>query len=201
MKLKPIYIYSILFCVVLITLISLSNSENDTKTEAAVDSKQMPKDEIHESFQNNSSNPSGANVTSEIKTKLDELEKYVASNPNDTAKTREYADMLVSAHNADKAIELFDNILKKDNNRVDILSKLSILYYNKNDFLKADQYIERILALDPSNTEAQYNLGVVKVRIGDIQAAQKQWEDLLANHPNTKMSDMAKKSLERLSSK
>ena len=93
---------------------------------------------------------------------------------------------------------IFYNI---DNNRIDILTQLAILYFNKNDFTKAIEYLSNILVIDPSNLQAKYNLGVVEVRIGDIAAAKKQWEDLLNNHPNTKMSDMAKESLEKLSKK
>lgn len=198
MKLKPIYIYLILFSVVLITVISLSTLSNEVD-DSNIAKGEMPNDDVHKSFQNGNQNPSSTNVTTAAREMLDELKNYVASNPDDTLKIREYAELLTAAHDEEKAIEQFRSILMKDKNRTDILSKLSILYYKRNDFLKARQYIEQILVLDPNNAEAQYNLGIVKVRVGEIDAAKKQWQDLMANHPNTKMSAMAKESLERLS--
>ena len=42
---------------------------------------------------------------------MNELDSYIAENPSDTVKIREYAELLASAHNEDKAIELYQNIL------------------------------------------------------------------------------------------
>jgi len=202
MKLKPIYIYLSVIIVALITLVIISNSDDNTKVEKAVSNSNIPADENRNSFEGQSNiGPSGSNVSSTIRTKMNDLDEYVTANPNDTLKVKEYADLLAVAHNQEKALLLYNSILDIDPNRTDILTNLAIMYYNKNDFIESKIYNEKILKIDPKHAEAKYNLGVIEAKIGDVEAAKKQWNDLLTNHPNTKMSDMAKESLEQLKSK
>ena len=200
MKLKPLYIYVAIIIVALVTIILFSNEDEKVETAQISETSQIPDDDMHKSFESGDK-PSGANVTSEFKNKMNELDSYIAENPSDTVKLREYAELLAAAHNEDRAVELYNKILKIDDKRIDVFSQLAILYYNKNDFNKSSEYLSKILIVDPNNAQAKYNLGVIEARVGDIVAAKKQWEDLLVNHPNTKMSDMAKESLEKLSKK
>jgi tetratricopeptide (TPR) repeat protein len=199
MKIKPIYIYLGLIIVALITIITISTSNDSSKIDDVANMENIPNDEVHKSLENQTNmNPSGSNVTSSIKNKINELEEYVTSNPKDTTKIKEYADLLAGAHNEEKALKLYHRILKIDNKRTDVLSIVSRMYFKQSEFKEAKLYIEKIIEIDPANTEAIYNLGVVEIRIGDMDAAKKQWKDLITNHPNTKMSTMAKESLERL---
>ncbi|MCB0731748.1 MAG: tetratricopeptide repeat protein [Ignavibacteriae bacterium] len=198
MKIKPVFIYISLFIIVIVSLILFSNQSNSEKNANEIsENSQMPNDEVHKSMMQKGS-PNSGNVSNSFKQKLDDLKKFVEENPSDTSKIKEYADLLSAAHNPEKAIELYNHILTIDKNRIDILSSMAITYFNKNDFISAKKYFEEIIEVDPQNVEAQYNIGVVDARIGDINAARKQWEDLVANHPNTKMSDMAKESIEKL---
>ena len=200
MKLKPLYIYVAIIIVALVTIILFSNEDEKVETAQISKTSQISDDDMHKSFESGDK-PSGANVTSEFKNKMNELDSYIAENPSDTVKLREYAELLAAAHNEDRAVELYNKILKIDDKRIDVFSQLAILYYNKNDFNKSSEYLSKILIVDPNNAQAKYNIGVIEARVGDIAAAKKQWEDLLVNHPNTKMSDMAKESLEKLSKK
>jgi tetratricopeptide (TPR) repeat protein len=200
MKIKALYIYLGIIVIALVTIIFISNIDEQEKNIAGDEVSRIPEDDIHQSFESNGQ-PSSTNVTPEFKSKMNELDSYIAENPSDTVKLREYAELLAAAHNEDKAVELYNKILKIDKNRIDILTQLAILHFNKSDFIKANEYLTKILNIDPQNLQAKYNLGVVEARIGDIAAAKKQWEDLLKNHPNTKMSDMAKESLEKLAEK
>lgn len=199
MKLKPIYIYLTLITVALVTIIMFSTNEESTNVDI---NKSMPKDEVHNSVDMGGQKaPSSGNVSSKYLEKMTELEEAISSNPNDTLKLHEYADFLSSGHKEKESIEFYKRILEIDSERVDILFRISVVNFNTGNFRESKKYIVKSLALDENNTEAIYNLGVVEARIGDLDAAKKQWEDLIANHPNTKMSDMAKESLERLSSK
>lgn len=201
MKLKSIYIYPAILIVGLALIIIFSNGEESVHNNEPNGSvEKVPDDEVHKSLISNGSNPSGENVMASIKTKLDELGSYVDENPADTAKMREYANLLFSAHNSEKAKEYYKKILKVDPNRDDILFDLSVVHFNSNEFQEAKTTILRLLEIDKNNEEAIYNLGVVEARLGDVASARKQWEDLLTNHPNSKMSKIAKESLEKLSS-
>ena len=200
MKLKPLYIYLSIIVVAILTIILISGRNEKEETVVNTETSQIPDDDIHQSFESNGQ-PSSTNVTSEFKNKMNELDSYIAENPSDTVKLREYAELLAAAHNEDKAVDLYNKILRIDKDRIDVLAQLAIIHFNKSDFNKANEYLNSILIIDPQNLQAKYNLGVVEARIGDIGDAKKQWEDLLTNHPNTKMSDMAKESLEKLSKK
>lgn len=199
MKLKPIYLYLFVIIVALITLITISNSNDTSNSEMAAVTENIPDDEIHNNITGQSEiGPTRSNVNQSIIDEMNDLGVYVDANPNDTLKIKEYADLLAMAHNEDKALELYNRILSIDKNRTDVITSLAIMYYNKSDFSQSKMYIERILRINPEHVEAKYNLGLIEARLGDMEAAKKQWEDLQRNHPNTKMSDMAKESLEKL---
>lgn len=195
MKIKPIYIYLGLIAVALITIISISSADS-----AQNEMEGIPNDEVHNSFmQKKGGEPNGSNVNSEIFDRMKKYEDQITQNPSDTSTMKEYAELLFAAHKQDKAVELYEKILSADPNRIDILKMLSIIEFNNGDFITAKAKIEKILKLDPTDAESLYNMGVVETKVGDIQAARIQWENLLKFHPNTKMSDMAKESLARLS--
>lgn len=195
MKLKPIYVYISLIAVALITIVSISNSD-----DKVTDLHDIPNDEVHNSLNSGKmGEPSGSNVNSEIYDRMKKYEEHITQNPSDTSTMKEYAELLFAAHKQEEAVELYEKILAADPNRIDMLKTLSIIEFNKGDFISSKAKIAKILALDPKNPEALYNMGVIETKVGDIQAARIQWENLLKFHPNTKMSDMAKESLERLS--
>lgn len=193
MRLKPIYIYTTLIFIAVLTIIFVSQN-NSVDVQNA--NTQIPSDEIHKSIQNNS--PSAANVVSDIKKKIDDLDEYVKKNPKDTVKIREYAELLGAAHNPDKAIILYKSILDIDSARVDILSELSLIYFQKNEFNTAEGYINKILRLDRNNLQAKYNLGVIAFAKGEAFKAKEIWNNIIKNFPNSEISNMAKKNLESL---
>ena len=193
MKLKPIYIYVALIIVALVTLITIS-SNNDV-----ANSNETVGDEINSSMINKGNmEPSSANINPKIIEQMKELESYVNSNISDTAKVKEYADMLMAAHNKDKAIEYYKKILDVSADRTDILKILAINDFNDGDYRASRARIVQILSLEPNNPETLYNMGVIETKMGNIEAAREQWENLLKFHPNTKMSEIAKQSLAKL---
>ncbi|MFZ1290850.1 MAG: tetratricopeptide repeat protein [Melioribacteraceae bacterium] len=199
MKLKPIYFYLIIFLLAVIGIVYFSTKENSVEEEILTEQK-MPQDDIHSQF-NNSQQPSGGNVTSEFKSRLNSLEEYVNKNPNDTAKVKEYADLLYAAHNPKKSIELYKTVLEKDPKRIDILMSLAILVFNENNFDEAEKYVNRILEINPNNVEAIYNSGVMEARKGNTQLAKEKWTRIVNGFPNSKLTQTAKASLKKLENK
>lgn len=197
MKFKPLYIYIILIFTAIVLLVVFSD-EKKSDESADINSSSIPNDDIHKGMNDLASQPSSSNVNSEIISKMNELEMYVNENPTDTLKIREYADLLAAAHKQEKAITLYNKIIEIDPNRLDIQSYLAVLYYNNEQYSEAKEAIANILSANPNNTEAIYNMGLIEARIGDIEAAKKQWQDLITNHPNSKMSDLAKEAIESL---
>ncbi|MBK7107205.1 MAG: tetratricopeptide repeat protein [Ignavibacteriae bacterium] len=196
MKLKSIHIYLLLFLIAIIGIIYFSTQENSVE-EKSITEQEMPKDDIHSQF-NNSQQPSGGNVTSEFKDKLNSLEEYVSKNPNDTAKVKEYADLLYAAHNPKKSIELYKTVLNKDPKRVDVLMSIAILDFEQNNYEEAEEYINKILVINPNNVEAIYNIGVMEARKGNFAAAKQNWTKIVNEFPNNKLVQTAKNSLQKL---
>ena len=97
----------------------------------------MPMDEVHKKLNNGmTQNPSGSNVSEEVKHKLDVMKKAVDANPSDTLKMREYADFLAAAHKPDDALLYYQKIIDKDKKRKDIYFSMTLIYYTKGDLGK-----------------------------------------------------------------
>jgi cytochrome c-type biogenesis protein CcmH/NrfG len=194
MKLKPIYIYSGVIVLAIIFLVFFTTTDNSNVPES-IQSNQMPNDDIHKGLQQP---PGKSNVSSEVKRHLEVLKKAVEKNPKDTLKMREYADFLAAAHQPDEAVTYYNNILKVNPKRSDILFSLAYIYFNKKDYNKAEDLVNKILLYEPDNTEAIYNLGAIAASNGDKVKARTQWEKLIRDYPGSKASKLAESSLKKL---
>jgi cytochrome c-type biogenesis protein CcmH/NrfG len=203
MKIKPAYIY-IPIAVVAIAFLVIVSQQNDTTTKSlttttSTDSGKMPEDEIHKGMQApGSETPSKENVNSTFKHQIEMLDKDVKNHPNDTLKLREYADLLTAGHKGTEAIQHYNKILKIDPNRRDIYFALTFIYYNQQDFVKAEDLTKKILSLDPNDIQAIYNLGAIAIAKGDRQKGKTIWEKLIKDFPNSESANQAKTSLEKL---
>lgn len=196
MKIKPLYIYLILFAsfvigVIVFTNISSSNS-NDNKTNT------IPDDEIHRGMGSDGEMPSGTNVMEDARKKLEELKLSYEKNPDDTLKIKEYAEMLKFAHQTDKSIELYEKILKKDPNRIDVLLELTFLYFNNGNLDKAEEFTNNILKIDKDHQIGTYNLGAIAASRGDNAKAKSIWQGLAKKYPNSEIALIAQQSIMEL---
>jgi len=200
MRIKSLYIYVIIFAAFIISLIIFSPSAKESTTQTQINPHgQMPDDDIHRGMsQNNENMPSKSNVAKEAIEKLNQLKEDYEKNPNDTVKIRNYADMLTLAHQHDKAIELYEKILKVDSKRVDILQHLTFLYFNKGEFDKAEEMTKKILTIKKDYPLALYNMGVISHIKGDNQKAKYYWNEVLKNEPDSKLAKNAKELLQNL---
>lgn len=195
MKIKPVYIYLGVFAaVILIFVITSQNSNNENiQTNAG----QMPNDNIHQGLQNGDS-PGKGNVSSNIKHQMDMLKKAVEENPEDTVQVKKYAELLASAHNPQKAVELYKSILNKAPQRIDILLGLTFAYYNMRDLNNAELYTRKVLNIDNNNKEANYNLGAIAAGRGNTEKAKEIWEGVIKKFPNTAVAQIAENSIQSL---
>lgn len=201
MKFKIAYLYAILGFGVVVTLFILSGTKNtDPKIPAGnIENEPMPNDEMHKGLQNPvGGNPSKSNVSQEVYQKMDKLKKDVEANPRDTTKMREYADFMAAAHRPDEAITYYGKILKINPQRNDILFNLSMVYFSRQDYDKAEEYTSRILKNDKNNTQAMYNLGAIAASKGEKERAKVIWNKLVSDYPGDEAAQLAKSSLEKL---
>ncbi len=201
LKFRIAYLYLLLAAGVVITLISLAGGDkNGSETSAGIiENQQTPNDEIHKGLGNpGGSSPSKGNVSQEFYDKMDMLKKEVDANPKDTAKIKQYADFIAAAHKPEEAIPYYDKILKVDSHRNDVLFSLSMIYFSKQNYAKAEEYTNHILENDRNNTQALYNLGAIAASKGDKTRAKEIWNRLVSAYPGDEAAELAKSSLEKL---
>lgn len=199
MKFKPIYLYGLLAVVVVVILIIVSQTSKNEKVNVDITNKQMPMDEVHKNLNNGIvENPTGSNVSEEVKHKLDVMKKEVESNPKDTLKLREYADFLAAAHRPEEALIYYQKILDKDKNRKDIYFEMTFIYYSQGNLIKAEEVTMQMLNLFPDDPMVNYNIGAIAATKGNKEKAREIWNKIIKEHPTDKTSELAKNSLNKL---
>lgn len=214
MKIRPLFIYLGLFVVTVLLIVLFSGSpEKTADPHAGMNQGAIPDDDIHKGMNEGTmpdddihkgmsmggnSAPGSGNVSSQFKDKIESLKTKIAENPDDTASVRIYAEMLASAHQSDKSVDLFKSILEKDPSRVDIMLTLSFIEYNRGKYEEAGNYTEKILKIEPLNAEAFYNKGAIEAAKGNKEKAKEIWQDLISKIPQTEAANLAKSSLQRL---
>ena len=195
MKIKPVYLYLGVFVIVI--LVFVLTSQNGSNVGEQITSEQMPNDEIHKGLQNGET-PGKGNVSSNIKHQMEMLAKAVEKNPDDTVQVKKYAELLASAHNPQKAVELYKSILNKNPNRIDILLGITFAYYNMRDLDNAELYTQKVLNIDNNNHEANFNLGAIAAARGNTAKAKEIWENVAKKFPNTAVAQIAENSIKSL---
>lgn len=207
-KIKPLYIYVSGFIIIIILFVLMQQNNNSTPSTAPVGNmppsdniagKQMPEDSIHKGLQNPlAQTPGKNNVMPSIKQHMDELKKAVDEHPRDTLKIREYADFLSDAHMDDQALSNYQKILKVNPRRIDVLSSMVYLYFDKNDLVNAKNVLNKILSIDRNNLDAIYNLGAVSANMGDKAKARQLWTRIINEFPKSQLAQKAKDSIAQL---
>jgi len=200
MKFKPIYLYGVVLVAAVVLLFFFSRGKDsnlDPKT-TNLQNENIPDDDIHNQLKMQESNPTKDNVTENFHKRMGELKQAVENNPNDTLKLKEYADFLAAAHKTEEAIRMYDRILKINPKRTDIYFSITLLYYNEKDLQKAEEYNEKVLMYDPTNSMALYNRGALAATRGDKEKARTIWEKIVKDDPDSEVGNLAKQSLTRL---
>jgi tetratricopeptide (TPR) repeat protein len=200
MKFKPIFLYGLLVVVTLVILIVVSQQNSIESGNINFDQSQnLPDDEVHKQIQNQRSNtPSKENISESFKQKLSGLRTEIEKNPEDTVAIKEYADLLAASHKMDEAIIYYEKILERDKKRSDIYFSLSLIYFIKKDFVKAEDQNKKVLNYDLQNQMALYNIGAIAATQGDVDKAKKFWDQVIKINPQSEKGRLAEESLAKL---
>jgi len=199
MKFKPMYLYGIVALIAIVTLIIVSQTSSDEKTNIDITNKEMPRDNSHQNLNKGMmQDPSGSNVSEEVKHKIEVMKKDVDANLNDTLKIREYADFLAAGHKPEEALVYYQKIIDKDKTRKDIFFAITFVHYTKRDFVKAEEVTLQMLKLFPGDSMVRYNWGAIEATKGNKEKAREIWTKLIEDNPTDKTSELAKNSLNKL---
>lgn len=198
MKFKPLYMYGIIF-VIIIAGIVITSSNNKELTTPFVSSRngEIPNDATHQGMGKNDV-PSKSNVRGDFLAELESAKAELEKNQNDTLAMKNYAMMLGMSHQTEQSIKLYEKILSIDPNRIDILLAEGFAFYNDQNYKMAEVVTKKIIALDDSNLEAKYNLGIMAALQGDNNKAKKIWEKIASKYPNEKVGKLATDALVQL---
>lgn len=78
----------------------------------------------------------------------------------------------------DENVELDEAEICKIEKRKELLRTMIEIALEHKDFKTAEEFTEELLELDPSNAEAQYNLGKMQIKENDLDAAKEQIQKL-----------------------
>jgi len=199
MKFKPMYLYGIVALIAIVTLIIVSQTSSDEKTNIDIINKEMRRDNVHQNLNNGMmQDPSGSNVSEEVKHKIEVMKKDVDANLNDTLKIREYADFLAAAHKPEEALVYYQKIIDKDKTRKDVFFAITFVHYTKGDFVKAEEVTLQMLQLFPGDPMVRYNWGAIEATKGNKEKAREIWTKLIKDNPDDKTSELARGSLNKL---
>jgi Tfp pilus assembly protein PilF len=85
-----------------------------------------------------------------------------------------------------KADELYEDLLKRDKNNVEICHRLAIVASKQEDWQRSISYFERALKLTPHDPDLRADLGYALYLSGDLAAAETHLREALSDNPHHK---------------
>jgi len=73
---------------------------------------------------------------------------------------------------------------------------MGVCYFQQEDYTKAKELFQKALDIDPNHVYALYNMGIVDIRMGDVEGLIKAWTKLIEIAPNSPQAQRAKQILD-----
>jgi tetratricopeptide (TPR) repeat protein len=108
------------------------------------------------------------------------------------------ANVLMDSNSFDKAIPLYEKALTIDSLHPEIMVDLGACYHAVGDDQEATFQFNRALALDPKQSVALYNMGVVSISNGDTVATKKWWNKYLEVAGNSPQAPSVREQLSKM---
>ncbi|MFA5791810.1 MAG: tetratricopeptide repeat protein [Candidatus Paceibacterota bacterium] len=90
-------------------------------------------------------------------------------NPNETRKQEELLEelfyqgtKLAQENDRQGALKIYERILEIDENHVEALTNIGIIYFDSGDFKKAEEFLGKALKINPENLLTNFDMGSVK---------------------------------------
>ncbi len=114
------------------------------------------------------------------------LQAKVGQQPeSDTSDVLVYARMLLDAHMAADALPLLQRYHRAAPDNIPVMLDLSVAFSETKQIDEATDMVHKVLAKDPENTTAMYNIGALYALHGQTVKAREAWEKLIRKHPKT----------------
>lgn len=123
---------------------------------------------------------------------INQLEKIYQSNPNDHQTLLKLAHLLGDSRFFDKAIEKYTQYLQTHQNEADVWVDMGVCYFEKMDYAKAIEIMNKALEINPTHQIAHFNLGIINLSAGNHDEAISWWKKTEALNPNSDIGRRAK---------
>jgi len=131
--------------------------------------------------------------------RINNLEALLAKEPTNRNAWVQLGHNYFDSNQPMKAIETYDKVLEMDGNDPDILTDQGIMYRRIGWFDKAIDNFEKANALNPSQVQSLYNLGIVyRDDLGDQKKAKEAWTRYLLISPIGKEADRVRTMIDHM---
>jgi tetratricopeptide (TPR) repeat protein len=144
--------------------------------------------------------PQAPAANMQLVNQINDLEKRVEANPNDTQALLQLANVCQDGRFFDKAIAQYRKYLEKNPRDVNARVDMGICFFETSNLEEARKQMEMALKYDSKHVAANFNLGIVSLRSGKVKEANEWFKKTIALAPNSDMGQQAKQILEQHSS-
>lgn len=127
--------------------------------------------------------------------KINDLEKAIGQNPNDSGRIVELANLLFDSGLYDRAVVNYKKYLEMRPDDVNARVDLGICYFNKKDYNSAIAEMEKALKYDPRHIMANFNLGIVNLNAGNVEKAKSWFRKVIEIEPKSEYAEKAEELL------
>lgn len=134
--------------------------------------------------------------------KVDGLNKKIAANPKDTKALKELANEYSRTEMYKEAAATQAKILEVEPKNTDARLAYGVAHFNMNDLPTAEKAWNEVVAQDPKNVEAYYDLGFLHLSKSPPQMdkAQAAWEKVVELDPTSELAGTVKSHLDKFKS-
>ena len=130
--------------------------------------------------------------------RIQELMVQLKDHPEDGAAMLELAEAFMSMQAMDRAALFLDKAAKLLPGDTRLLRDQGMVAFERQEYAKARDAFQGILARDPANATAHFNLGVIKrYYLNQTEPALGHFRSVVESDPNGRVGEMARKELEK----
>jgi cytochrome c-type biogenesis protein CcmH/NrfG len=124
------------------------------------------------------------------RSKILELEKRVATNPDDGRAWNELGHLYLNDHQPKQGIRAFKKVLDLNPNNAHAWTDLGIMYRQDKQPVEAVAAFDKALEIEPRSEEPRYRKAAVLMQdLNDPEEAIKAWEELLKLNPSATLGN------------
>tara|TARA_Y100001935_G_scaffold193913_1_gene162010 strand:- start:25234 stop:25845 length:612 start_codon:yes stop_codon:yes gene_type:complete len=142
--------------------------------------------------------PSSENVSQSYFDKVEQLESFLATHPDDTTHMIRLARLYQEGHQSVKASEWYEKYKAANPNNIQVLLDLANTYGESGNWDKALSVTNELLELDENNDKALYNKAAILANRNELDEAKQLWQQIMANSEDAHIRSLSQSALNKL---